>query len=401
MRLQAAIVTVHGARAGTLERVSDCADFRFTFDPGWVGDPSRPVLGQVFLDRMPDAIETSGLPCWFAHLLPQGPSRRLLARWAGCADDEEEGFELLLAIGRDLPGAVVLEPGMPTVLGQGGYASVPRPPLGAPGFSLPGAQFKLSVRHGERGLVIPVWGEVGDFIAKFHDPIYPGLPRLEAATTAWARSAGIRAHATRLGNVAEFDVLPKELPIGDGVVLLAERFDRSLQGRIHCEDFGQIFDQPPGNRQYEGSYETIAAALRVLCPEDAREYVERLAFVLVSGNGDAHLKNWSVIYPDRRNPRLGPAFDLVSTVAFIPADGLALSLDGHSEFGQIRLSSFGGLARALTSDEAEVVAWVKQATARALAAWNSAETSDAFSNRERAAIDAHIARLPLCRTEPS
>ncbi len=49
----------------------------------------------------------------------------------------------------------------------------------------------------------------------------------------------------------------------------------------------------------------------------------RLAFSLLIGNGDAHLKNWSLIYRDRRNPTLSPAYDFVSTAAYGTRSGQA------------------------------------------------------------------------------
>ncbi len=39
-----------------------------------------------------------------------------------------------------------------------------------------------------------------------------------------------------------------------------------------------------------------------------------MLFNFAIGNEDAHLKNWSLIYPDRKNPRLAPLYDVVSTV---------------------------------------------------------------------------------------
>lgn len=79
-----AIVSVYGVRVGHLHRVSEYSDFSFRFDPAWLVQPHRPVLGQLFEDRLPDPIETSGLVAWFAHLLPPpGLARRLIRRWRG------------------------------------------------------------------------------------------------------------------------------------------------------------------------------------------------------------------------------------------------------------------------------------------------------------------------------
>lgn len=267
--MDAAIVSVHGSRVGQLDRVSADEDYVFHFDRAWLEDPDRPALGQLFEDRRPDDVRTSGLPCWFAHLLPQGPWRRHLQRWAGLDADDNDDLDLLIATGGDLPGAVVLSPATPRFAGPGAYAP-PSPPGPGLCFSLAGAQTKLSVKSGERGLVVPVRGEAGAFIAKFHDPMFPGLPRLEHATTEWARQSGVRVHAVRLARASEFSELPPELPLGDHELLLATRFDRTAEARVHAEDFGQVLDRPPGDPQYSGSYEQIGKVLAAVSPTDVR-----------------------------------------------------------------------------------------------------------------------------------
>lgn len=41
---------------------------------------------------------------------------------------------------------------------------------------------------------------------------------------------------------------------------------------------------------------------------------------------DMHLKNWSLIYPDGRKPKLAPAYDFVATIAYMDDCKLALSI---------------------------------------------------------------------------
>jgi len=395
--MDAAVVAIHGQRAGWIERLSEFYDFRFRFDPEWLADARRATLGQLFLDRMPQDIVTSGFPCWFAHLLPQGPARRLLQRWSAVDEDEDDDFDLLLAIGGDLPGAIALQPGVRPPLSDPAYAPSLAVEPGKPTFTLPGAQYKLSVAAGERGLVVPTRGELGAYIAKFHDPSFPGLQHLEYATTEWARQAGIRCHETRMVSTDDFDGLPDALPTGDGHVFLAARFDRSSHGPIHVEDFGQVLDVPPGQQQYSGSYEMVGRVIALLCPEDLLEYVDRLAFMIVSGNGDAHLKNWGIIYPDRRRPRLGPAYDLVAVAARLPRDDLALQFGGQKAFGSIDMDTFGALARHIGLTEAEVVERANRARERALDIWAERHLELPFTDTERELMACHHRRTPFCR----
>ncbi|ESX61433.1 hypothetical protein X759_35345 [Mesorhizobium sp. LSHC420B00] len=65
----------------------------------------------------------------------------------------------------------------------------------------------------------------------------------------------------------------------------------------------------------------------------ALEFVRRLALTVITGNGDMHLKNWSLIYRGNGfKPALSPIYDLLSTVPYLPADAMALSLGGERSF---------------------------------------------------------------------
>jgi len=106
------------------------------------------------------------------------------------------------------------------------------------------------------------------------------------------------------------------------------------------------------HQKYAGSFETVAAlAYRGRDRTALREFVRRLAFSVLVGNGDAHLKNWSLVYPDRRVPTLSPAYDLVSTFLYRGDDDgpedLGLRFCGTKRFEEIRLDSFALLERRL------------------------------------------------------
>jgi len=390
-------VLLGAVRVGLLEQFED-EEYLFSFDSAWLRLPARPVLGQLFEDRRPHDIPTSGLPCWFAHLLPQGPLRRAIARQYGLEDYDD--FELLEVLGEDLPGAVVIrrtDSPLPR------RVSRPPPPepltAGALRFSLAGAQWKLSVREGERGLTIPVRGQTGSWIAKFHDPSHAHLPRVEQATMSWARACGLNVPTVRQGHASEFEQLPEGIPTGDGTVFLIERFDRGPEGqRIHMEDMAQVLDRPPGPQQYAGRYEHIATVLANLAPADLREFCERLVFCILSGNTDAHLKNWALLYPDGRHPRLSPVYDFVASMLYVPPldDELALTLGDSRRFEAIRLDSFSLMAQSTGHSFAELSTWVQQAVERVRTVWSEKASELLFLPAERQRLDQHMARIPLC-----
>jgi hypothetical protein len=53
------------------------------------------------------------------------------------------------------------------------------------------------------------------------------------------------------------------------------------------------------------------------------------------GNTDMRLKNWSLLYPDRRAPMLSPGYDFLATLPYIPNDTLALSFGGSRSLSEI------------------------------------------------------------------
>jgi serine/threonine-protein kinase HipA len=395
-------VRIGTTRVGLLERFEEW-EYRFSYDAAWLRDPQRPVLGQIFEDRRPREMESSGhVPCWFDHLLPplHSPLRRAVARQAGVEpDDPQTDFELLEYLGEDLPGAVVLTPARARLA----LAPVPTPRSwskapGALNFALAGQQWKLSVRPGERGLVIPVRGESGEWIAKFHDPLFAELPRVELATMRWAGLSGIDVPPMRRAEVSEFAELPEEMPTGDGGVFLIERFDRKAGGgRVHMEDFGQILDRPVGHTQYGAHHEEIAAVLAYLAPDDLCQFCARVVFSALCGNTDGHLKNWSVLYPNGRNAVLSPAYDVIASVLYVPPleDRMALSLCGSPRFEDVRLESFEPMAEIIGVSFEVVGSWVREAAERTMAAFFDSTAELPFSDAERARLERHLRRVPL------
>ncbi|EPH03436.1 hypothetical protein HMPREF1531_01497 [Propionibacterium sp. oral taxon 192 str. F0372] len=125
----------------------------------------------------------------------------------------------------------------------------------------------------------------------------------------------------------------------------AQRVDGAR--RIHMEDLAQVRDFYP-ERKYEGSFETAAAL--VFRRQDLDSYLEfiwRLFFSFVIGNGDMHLKNISLIYRNPRRPVISPAYDLVSTAPhrLIEMEDFGLKLCHSRRFESIGPHSFYRLAQ--------------------------------------------------------
>lgn len=367
-------------------------------------NPRRPVLGQVFEQDL-NKVHASALrlPAWFSNLLPEGVQRGWLARQRGVSDQRE--MELLAEVGRDLPGAVTVLslPAEVVSARHGGAQGTPRAAPdaqqdgsedGREKFSLAGVQLKLSmITVGDR-LVLPLGGQLGDWIVKFPDAALPHLPVVEHATMELARRSGIDVPTIQLLDRDELPDTPDAVWGSLEVCAFAiERFDRTPErGLIHIEDFAQVRGFY-ADQKYAGSYETLAALVhRGEDDESLRELVRRLALNVLVNNADAHLKNFSLRYVDPRRPELSPAYDVVSTSPYPGFDEqMALRLAGTKDGGRARLRNLDALGTRAGLPAGELADVAETTVAAAVTAWpDVAEEHLADHPRERAAITAVI-----------
>lgn len=162
-------------------------------------------------------------------------------------------------------------------------------------------------------------------IIKAFDPaVYPELAANELICMRGAAAAGIPTASVRLAENRR--------------LLVADRFDRSTHGGyLGIEDFC-VLDGRRAHGRYDGSYENVARRIGDFVSPDelprAREqFVLMVAYACAIENGDAHLKNFSVLYEDPQSSiRLAPAYDLIATTIYMPKDTLALTLGGSKQF---------------------------------------------------------------------
>lgn len=386
-------VRIAGELAGYLEQRREGSAFRLSDE--YIEDGDRPVLGQVFEDDpYREHVTTQGVPKWFANLLPEGRLREFIAATVGV--HETRAFYLLAHLGRDLPGAVDILPvdSSPPEPAEPDRLDVePDPGLR---FSLAGVQLKFSgIREG-RGLTIPVHGRGGDWIVKLPDLRFDVVPENEFRMMRWAGEVGIEVPDTDLIRVADITGLPEEFQGVAGQALAVRRFDRDGPERIHIEDFAQVLGLWPHDKYQHANYATIARTLASVAPlDDVYEMVRRLVFCVLIGNADAHSKNWSLIYPNGREARLSPGYDLVSTIPYPVDRQIALTLGGTRRFEDVSIDRFRRFARAAGLEQEEVAAVVSEQVTMTVDSW-SAVRSD-LSSKVRDAIDAHLRQVPLSR----
>ncbi len=386
--------------AGHLER-QEHGRTVFRFDEAYLKLPERPVLGRWFEDHLEPSFEYaergSRLPPFFQNYLPEehSPLRGLLTHRAGVKPHRE--LPLLAALGADLPGAIIVQAEDQSTPSPGVRDSVPASlqPVEQPlRFSLAGMQLKFSVVEQQGRFAVPVTGEGGRWIAKLPDRRLPDLPANEFSVLSWARETGIQLPEFKLVEIADIDGLPSDLRLNERQALLIRRFDRGEHGeRIHQEDFAQVLDVR-ASKKYEGAgYATVAKIIHTVCGEaDYYEFVRRLVFAVLSGNADAHLKNWSLIYPDGQRPRLSPAYDLVCTLAYGKRldQNLGLKLLGQNDFDRITRRHFERLAEKIGAPPERTGEIVVETAARARDAWQRISSELPLDPHARETLDSHL-----------
>jgi serine/threonine-protein kinase HipA len=163
-------------------------------------------------------------------------------------------------------------------------------------------------------------------IVKLWDPNeYPQLAANEYFCLQVAEHCGLEVPRYRLAE--------------DGMALVIDRFDLRPDGTYRgFEDFC-VLNARRTEEKYRGSYETailkrfadFANSTRV--GEDLERLFTLIALNCALRNGDAHLKNFGIVYDQvLGEARLAPVYDLVTTAVYLPKDALALSLNGTTRW---------------------------------------------------------------------
>jgi serine/threonine-protein kinase HipA len=288
-----------------------------------------------------------GVHPFFQHLGAEGWLRERQARVAHLAEDDD--FGLLLRYGADCIGAVGIVPEnadllIPVSLAEGTN----------PGRTVSGVQRKLLVVRDETLNAFRPADLIGlaPFIAKFNSSSIPTLVRNENLSLRWitAMLGPEEVTAFTVDRIAELDEH----------ALVVTRFDRTATGqKLRAEDFAQILCKPRGRDyagKYDASYEDVADVIRSHSARpniDMARFFRRLvAYALVS-NGDAHLKNFTLLERPE-GLRLSPAYDVVNIGVYPEySQQLALSIGGEyimlEAITRNAISAFGariGLSRA-------------------------------------------------------
>ncbi|KRB97886.1 hypothetical protein ASE11_13750 [Hydrogenophaga sp. Root209] len=367
-------------------------------------DVTRPEFNAV-----PGSRGDAQLPPFFQNLLPEGVFRRFVADEAQI--DPLDHMGMIAACGKNLPGAVTAE-----------WEDIPRSTLQRlvtqnqdaleatvwaepfqDALSISGVQPKIGVNKDREGRFVgrTSQGEAA-IIAKLPSSEYARMPQLESLSMSLARLAGV--------NVCEFELAPlsalsapHRYDLGEevaGEFLAVTRFDRDPGGKVHFEDFAQVFGLPP-EQKYAESYVAIAAVLMSLprCGQAAvHELLRRIEVNELLGNADMHLKNLGLLYRDRRHAELAPAYDITSTLIYNGTRGHALVLMPGAQkqhaapiFNPQRLQVFCNLLGLQVAGCAKVV---RDVAAEAAQHWLAPILASGLTPRQKLQLLARLAKHP-------
>jgi serine/threonine-protein kinase HipA len=335
--------------------------FSFEYDKAYL-KAGHPAIAHTLPTQVSLHKSEAGLPPFFDNLVSEGWLEQAQARLLGKRSVSR--FELLLAFGYDCAGAVsVIDPEPVQLSQQLLNADDPKEmAVLTSRASLSGVQPKLAIieRHGQ---YYPTKiGELSTHIAKFPSNNHPDLIINEYLT--------LKAFKAFLpeDTVVELDMHPIQgLP---EPALVIKRFDRSLQGRVHFEEFNQLLGRK-SIAKYDGSHKEMSDFIhqtKKCCPIDNYCLYARILVGLLLGNTDMHFKNFAMFHTPT-GLRLTPSYDQISA-ALYQYKTIALTLGGASNLpiGTVKAKHLVALAKEFKLPNAAVDMLYKQLAQRKEAA---------------------------------
>ena len=397
-------VNLHGDPIGTLTNLGgDRTIFAFTDE--YIENPDRPTLGLAFKDEFGE-LYTDFRPYqkrvmpFFSNLLPEGHLRKYLAEQAGVNPERE--FYLLWALGHDLPGAITITPAdgeaWPPDAADGADDHGDDQRENALRFSLAGVQLKFSaVMEASGGLTIPASGVGGSWIVKLPSREFAGVPENEFSMMKLAGLIGMNVPAIDLVSIDAIKNLPEGIDKIGNHAFVIERFDRLSDGsRVHIEDFAQVYGLYPEDKYGNGTFRNIAQVIAAEGNDaDIIEYVRRLTFNMLIGNADMHMKNWSLIYPDRRYVSLAPAYDFVATVPYIPGDATNMKISRAKVFSAFSVDELEHLAVKASIPRKMAIDAAQETVQAFREHWGTEAANLPMSDEVRSAVEDHMKTVPI------
>ncbi len=324
-------------------------------------NPARPTFGLITHPNFPNSKKLMSEP-WaknqklhpiLSNLLPEGALRELIAQGLKTHIDNE--FQIFSYLGQDLPGALVATPMEPNDVPDSVLVTLDKNQVKAKAikfkgndqenkFSLAGIQMKFSMKEKDGRYNLTKNGALGDWIIKPPSTKHKNVPLNEYTAMSLADLAGVDIPDIKLIELNKLDNLPQINLPNEKLAFAIKRFDREGNIRIHMEDFAQVLVKYPHEKYNSANYEQVGKVIYDYSGDgiaDVQQFARRLLINIVLANGDAHLKNWSLLYQDQITPRLSPAYDIATTNVYIGTETqFALNLGKTKEWYSVTMENF-------------------------------------------------------------
>jgi serine/threonine-protein kinase HipA len=403
-------LSIHGVLIGYLAGYKNGRNV-FSIAETFKNNPQRPTFTLITHPNFPNAARLMA-ESWsrnqrlhpvLSNLLPEGSLRELIARGLKIHVDNE--FHMFAYLGGDLPGALEAKPISPeevpdSALNTHGKATaVPFEKVTqANKFSLAGVQMKFSMKEKDGRYTVPDGSTLGDWIIKTPSTRHKFLPLNEYTAMSLAQLGGVEIPEIKLVGLDTLDHLPPINLPDETYAFAIQRFDRAGHQRIHMEDFAQVLVKYPHEKYDAANYETIGKVIHDFSGDglaDAQQFARRLLVNILLANGDAHLKNWSFLYPDRMTPRLSPAYDIVTTQVYIEHETqYALNLGKTKNWYTVTMAHFESWAEKSGIPWRVIKPHLDDTLNKARAMWPEALKELPMEESHKVGLRAHWKKLP-------
>jgi serine/threonine-protein kinase HipA len=337
-----------------------------------------------------------------SNLLPEGSMRELITQNLKLHIDHE--FHILSYLGKDLPGAIVAEPVEPddvpeniiTTHGKAKTVRIKKTEL-VNKFSLAGMQMKFSMKEREGRYNISKGNVLGDWIIKTPSTKHKDVPANEFTAMTLASLVGINIPEIKLVELNKLDNLPQINLPNEKLAFAIKRFDRDGNTRIHMEDFAQVLVKYPQDKYNSANYEQIGRILYEYSGNglaDAQQFARRLLVNILLANGDAHIKNWSLLYSDQITPRLSPAYDIVTTSMYIDDERhYALNLGKNKDWYKASYEHFEAWAKHSNIPWRSIKPHLDDVMEKARSQWPNAINDQPMNENHKKKLQRHWKKL--------
>lgn len=402
-------ISIHGVLVGYLTGFKNGHNVLSIAD-SFKNDPERPTFSLITHPSFPNAAKLMAEP-WarnqrlhpvLSNLLPEGSLRELIAQGLKVHVDNE--FYILSYLGEDLPGAIEAMPMEPEdipdyVLRAHGKAKAVKfdKVTQENKFSLAGVQMKFSMKEKDGRYNLSKGNVLGDWIIKTPSTKHKFVPLNEYTAMSLAGMVGVDIPQIKLVELDKLDNLPQINLPDEKQAFAIKRSDRDDDQRIHMEDFAQILVKYPHEKYTSANYENIGKVIYDFSGDglaDVQQFARRLLVNILLANGDAHLKNWSFLYPDKVTPRLSPAYDIVTTSVYIENETkYALNLGKTKEWYTVTMGHFQSWAEKSGIPWRAIKPHLDDTMAKARELWPEALKTQPMDEAHKEVLRMHWAKL--------